>query len=227
MARAASEDDASPTTILRIAPARAAACVLLVFASSANAEVFCVKDPACPAGGIDKATLADAFQAANVDALEDTIRLGTGNYDILGLGSSKPVDIVGAGVNKTIITDTNNGTVLYLNNAESSVKGLTLLPTQPNSEGIRLVSGADATDVSIVAPDSAINTDGFIVEGPGSVVQTIARRGAKPRIITATVKSGRWSLRVRTLRRGTTRFTARGLASDGRTAKASRRVTLR
>ena len=165
-------------TILRIAPARAAACaaaacVLLVFASAADAEVFCVNDPACPAGGTAKDTLGAAFQAADVDSLEDTIRLGAGNYDILGLGSSKPVDIVGAGINKTIITDTNSGTVLYLSNAESSVTGLTLLPTQPSSEGIRLKSGADATDVSIVAPDSAINTDGFIVEGPGSVLQGI------------------------------------------------------
>ena len=42
-----------------------------------------------------------------------------------------------------------------------------------------------------------------------------------------TVKGGRWAVRVRALRRGTTRFTARALAGDGRTAKASRRVKLR
>ena len=170
--------DLSAMTILRIAPARvaaclAAACVVLVFASSADAAVFCVKDAACPAGGIDKGTIEDAFTAANADALEDIIRLGAGNYDVLGLGSSKPVDIVGAGINKTIITDTNNGTVVSLNNAESSVTGLTLLPTQPNSEGIRLKSGADATDVSIVGPESAINTKGFVIEGPGSILQGI------------------------------------------------------
>jgi len=56
---------------------------------------------------------------------------------------------------------------------------------------------------------------------------TIARHGAKPRTVAATVKNGRWSVRVRTLRRGTTKFTARALAGDGRTAKASRRVKLR
>ena len=145
----------------------------LFLASSAHAAVFCVNDPACPAGGIAKDTPKEAFQAADADLLEDTIRLGAGYYDVFGLGSSKPVDIVGAGINKTIITDTDQGTLFYLNNAESSVTGLTLLPTQPNSEGIRLKSGADATDVSVVAPESATNTDGFVVEGTGSVLQGI------------------------------------------------------
>jgi hypothetical protein len=56
---------------------------------------------------------------------------------------------------------------------------------------------------------------------------TIARRGAKPRTIKAAVKGGRWTLRIRTLRRGTTKFTARALATDGRAAQASRRVKLR
>ena len=163
----------SRLTPLRLAAALAGACLTLLLASSAHAAVFCVNDPACPAGGIAKDTPKEAFQAADADVLEDTIRLGAGYYDIFGLGSAKPVDIVGAGINKTIITDTDQGTALYLNNAESSVTGLTLLPTQPNSEGIRLKSGADATDVSVVGPESATNTDGFVVEGTGSVLQGI------------------------------------------------------
>ncbi|HEX6653961.1 MAG TPA: hypothetical protein VF072_14540 [Thermoleophilaceae bacterium] len=71
-------------TILRLAPARAAACVaaaavLLVLTSSAHAAVFCVNDSACPAGGVPKSTFKEAIDAANVDTLEDTVRLGEGN----------------------------------------------------------------------------------------------------------------------------------------------------
>jgi PKD repeat protein len=178
MAGAAWRGDLSAMTILRLAPARAAACIaaacfLLVMASSAHAAVFCVKDPACPAGGFALDTPEEAFQAADADWLEDTIRLGAADYTTFGFSTAKPVDIVGAGINKTIITDTDGGSVIKLDNAASSVTGLTALPIEPNSQGVLLNSGADATDVSVVAPDSTTGVHAFVVGAPGSVLQGI------------------------------------------------------
>jgi len=177
MAGISSPDDSQRMTILRIAPARLAACfaaaaALLVLASSADAAVFCVKDPACPAGGIAKDTPEQAFQAADADGLEDTIRLGAGNFDTLGFSTAKPVDVVGAGIDKTIVTDLDGGAVLQLDNASSSVMGLTALPVEKNSQGFRLFSGADGTDLSVVAPDSTTGVIGFVLSA-GSVLQGI------------------------------------------------------
>ena len=163
----------SRLTPLRAAAALAGACVTLFLASSAHAAVFCVNDPACPAGGIAKDSPKDAFQAADADVLDDTIRLGAGDYTTFGFSTQKPVDVVGAGINKTIITDTDGGAVLHLDNAASSVTGLTALPIESTTQGIRLGSGADATDVSVVAPDSATAVFGFLVQSPGSVLEGI------------------------------------------------------
>jgi PKD repeat protein len=165
-------------TILRLAPARAAACIavaaaLLVLTSSADAAVFCVKDPACPAGGFALDTPEEAFQAADADWVEDTIRLGAADYTTFGFSTQKPVDVVGAGITKTNITDTDGGPVLSLDNAESSVRGLTAVPIQKSAVGVRLNSGADATDVSVVAPDGTAGVFGFVVLGPGSELQGI------------------------------------------------------
>ena len=177
MARAAPPDDSPPMTILRLAPARAAVCivaatVVLMLASSAHAAVFCVKDAACPAGGFALDTPEQAFQAADADWLEDTIRLGAGDYTTFGFSTQKPVDIVGAGINKTIITDTDGGGVLTLDNAASSVTGVTALPVEKNSQGFLLFSGADGTDVSVVAPDSTTGVNAFVLSA-GSVLQSI------------------------------------------------------
>ena len=166
------------TTISRLLPAKAAACLttacaLLVLASSADAAVFCVDDPACPAGGVPKESPAAAMTAANADAIEDTVRIGPGSYDIAGIGGGNPVDIVGAGMDATKLTYTSDGIGVYLSNPASSVSHLTVRGTLPTTEGIRLKNGADATEVAVTGPDSATMTYGFVLEGSGSVLEGV------------------------------------------------------
>ena len=166
------------TTISRLLPAKAAACLttacaLLVLASSADAAVFCVDDPACPAGGEAKESIQAAMTAANADALADTVRIGPGSWNITGLGGSNPVEIVGAGMDATKLTLTEDGIGVYLADPASSLTGLTFHATLPKTEAIRLKNGADATDVAVTAPDSAIGTSGFVLEGSGSVLDGI------------------------------------------------------
>jgi hypothetical protein len=166
------------TTISRLLPAKAAACLttacaLLVLASSADAAVFCVDDPACPAGGVAKDSPAAAMTAANADAIEDTVRIGPGSYDIAGIGGSNPVHIVGAGMGATKLVYTDDSIGIFLGNPASSVSDLTLRATLADTEGIRLKNGADASEVAVTGPDSAIHTGGFVLEGSGSLLEGV------------------------------------------------------
>ncbi len=178
MVRRPRSGDLQGMTISRLLPAKAAACLttacaLLVLASSADAAVFCVDDPACPAGGVPKDSPAAAMTAANADAIEDTVRIGPGSYDIAGIGGGNPVDIVGAGMDATKLTYTSDGIGVYLSNPASSVKHLTVRATLPTTEGIRLKNGADATEVAVTGPDSATGTSGFVLEDSGSVLEGV------------------------------------------------------
>jgi len=57
---------------------------------------------------------------------------------------------------------------------------------------------------------------------------TVKRAGAKPRVVKATVRNGKWAVKVSGLKRGATTFTARGFAADGAGSKAvAKKVRLR
>ena len=149
--------------------ALAAAATVLVFAATANAVTFCVNEPACPAGGVPKDTPEAAVTAADKDSAFDTIRIGPGTYNTTGFGASMPVEIIGAGRDATKIVQTGAGTALWMGGSQfSSISKLSVRLTQTGSQGISLADGADATDVSVTAPDLLSQLYGFTVSNPGS-----------------------------------------------------------
>jgi hypothetical protein len=153
------------TTLAALA---AAAVTVLALAASANAATFCVNDPACPAGGVPKGTPEAAVTAANADAAFDTIRIGPGTYNTVALWPSQPVAIVGAGRDATKIVMTGPGPALMAAGSSSSVSKLSVRLTQSSSQGVALDDGADATDVSVTAPDPLTQLVGFMTWDPGT-----------------------------------------------------------
>ncbi|HEY1359768.1 MAG TPA: calcium-binding protein, partial [Thermoleophilaceae bacterium] len=135
---------------------------------------YCVHDPACPAGGIAKSTLQDAVETADMDPALDAVRIGPGNFTSPSVTADTPIHVIGAGMTRTRFTDSSAGSLLYfLNSAQSSVSDLSVNKPSNGDTVIRLAAGADATRVKVSAPDSAPNADGFILEDPGSVLQSV------------------------------------------------------
>jgi len=146
---------------------------VLAMAGTANADVYCVNDPACPAGGLPRSTPEAALADADYDVPHDTVRIGPGTYKTTGLSASMPVDIVGAGRAATTIVETDVGAAIHLQGASLSVSNLTVRIPEPGSQGITLALGADADNVEVEAPDSAANTLGVLLTDPGSVLEHV------------------------------------------------------
>lgn len=162
----------SPRLKLLVA-AFAALAIALALSATANASTYCVADPACPADGKPKPTPEAALLAADADVALDTVRIGPGTYNTLGLGASHPVELVGAGQDATRIVQMDAGPALrfYM---FSSVSKLSVHVTQPLSHGVDLVGGADASDIAVTAPDSAGQVIGISAEDAGSVMNHVS-----------------------------------------------------
>lgn len=95
--------------------------VLLSLAGSARAAgafVYCVSDPACPAGGIAQSGVQAAFNAADAlgSSSSATVDIGPGTFiaagsflDSSGNAGANPISVVGAGEGSTILTTTASG----------------------------------------------------------------------------------------------------------------------
>jgi hypothetical protein len=129
--------------------------VLLVLAAtfaataSASAATYCVHDPACPAGGVAKATLGQAIETTDEDAVPDTIRVGPGRFPMSNVSALKPVSIVGSGMGETEFEAKAGevGALMYLT-AGCRASDLTLRLTGNGEYGMRLSGGADAESTS-------------------------------------------------------------------------------
>jgi hypothetical protein len=156
-----------------LAAAFATLAITLALGATANAATYCVADPACPAGGVPKPTPEAALSAADADVALDTVRIGPGTYNTIGLGASHPVELVGAGKDATKIVQTDAGSALrfYM---FSSVSKLSVHVTQTLSHGVDLVGGADASDIAVTAPDSAGQVVGISAEDLGSVISNVS-----------------------------------------------------
>jgi len=158
-----------------VVAAFAAAVCLLALPAVASATVFCVHDPACPAGGVAKNALGDAIQAADLDQARDTVRIGPGTFPAGAYGADKPIDIVGAGRGATTLTGGNgpsNG-LIYVMDGTSSVSDLTVRLTANGQKGIRLMHGADARRVAVTGAHNLTAVDGIYTEEPDSDLQSI------------------------------------------------------
>jgi hypothetical protein len=161
----------------RLAALLAPVAVTLFAASTADAAVYCVDAPGCPAGSIPKASLQAAVTAANADAAKDTVRITPGTYSSPGVTASQPIEIVGAGESHTTINHSGaSGDLLYLLAPGSSVSDLAIGLTHDGQHGVRLAKGADAARVTVAGPSSLKPVSGIIAEDPDSDMRSITVR---------------------------------------------------
>jgi hypothetical protein len=150
-------------TARKLAIPLAAAAALLV-PSTAGATTFCVHSPTCVANGGtneggDAAALQKALDDAENLAGKDRVVIGASSfsrdggfsYDVGGLDN--PVQIDGAGSDKTVLKNLTSGQTLHVGGSGSSV-----------------------SDLKVVVAPSAVGTGLFIV-GPNTSAKGIAVRG--------------------------------------------------
>lgn len=140
-----------------------------------RATVYCVAEPSCPQGGLAAVSVKTAVAAANEDATPDTVRIGPGEFVSEKVTAGKEVNIVGAGRDATqIVADPTVSELLSLQgSAGSSVSNLGLRLTKSDALALRLGDGADASDISIVAPSSLTSMTGLFAEDAGTEVTRI------------------------------------------------------
>jgi hypothetical protein len=136
--------------------------------ASAVATTYCVQDPACEADGTNAPTIAAALTAAAGTGGLDRIEIGPGTFAEAGLVTAEgnPVEIVGAGVGRTVIASSGDSTALQLGDPDSSVSDLSIvLPALPNQMG--LSTGGTVRRVAVTAADGMTGT-GVWLWGAGS-----------------------------------------------------------
>jgi hypothetical protein len=145
------------------------------FAAPAGANTYCVNTPSCvSAGGVDSgsdgAALAAALSTAQANAGADRVEIGPGSYSNAGGfayngQATNPIEIVGAGSDKTMLTNTTTGTTLFLNAPNSSVTALGVV-TAPASNAV----GVSLAATQSMGSDLAVSDQAGTTSGRGAVV---------------------------------------------------------
>lgn len=169
----------APFSLLRrraVLAIAAAGCLLAFAPSLAHAADYCVHDDACAqqAGSITVDTLDDALGFTEIGPSADRIFLGPGTYTApttAGFSATQyPVEIIGAGTDKTELTGpTNTSPVLTVTNFSSVVSNLRIVVPAENDgfpkTGLSL--GGTAKGLLITdATSPATGTYGAVI-GPG------------------------------------------------------------
>ncbi len=148
----------------------------LLLAASASAATFCVNVPACAGGpGNNYATVGTALTAASGSPGTDRVEIASGSYTgPFTLGSTNPVDIVGVGATRPILTApaVNGSFVLTMNADGSSLKNVAItVPAADGNIGLRLDkwTSVDGVDVTGAGSTNAIGVD---VNGHNSSILT-------------------------------------------------------
>jgi hypothetical protein len=145
----------------------AVACAALALPSLAAAKDFCVNAPAgCAGTPVDSAGLSAALTGAQANGTADRFFLAPGTYAAAAFAyqSPEPVQVIGAGADRTVLTGTS-GSVLTLGGDESSeVSGVTLRPAAGAGSGLKLV-GARATGVVVDGTASPSMGAGVLLYG--------------------------------------------------------------
>jgi PKD domain-containing protein len=149
-------------------------CALPVFASaSASAATFCVHSPAgCV--GTTESTVANAITAAASSPGRDQIQIaGSHTYDEndLSVANGNPVDIVGVGSPRPVITRSTTGPLLEVDDTTSTVSNLGLsLPAGATSDTGLEMAGTAATGINVTAAGSASDSSGIDLVGNGTTL---------------------------------------------------------
>lgn len=124
--------------------------LLTAWTSAAGAATFCVSDPSCPAGGTLEPTVRAALADAARTAERDRVQIGPGTFTEDGLTANSPVDVVGAGSDRTtLIPNGGTTTTLAMTDASSTVTDLAIVvPAASGGVGLNVI-GATATRVTV------------------------------------------------------------------------------
>src|SRR4051812_12938149 len=151
--------------------ALALAILSLGAAAPASAVTYCVPGPSASCSGMPEATVASAINDANMTGSHDVIQIAAKPTpyveDLPQVNSGRPVDIVGAGSDQTVLSRLSQGdsqTTLMISDANSTVSNLGIeLPegsgggTGTAEIGLWLSSsgtpGAHATNVAVTSPN--------------------------------------------------------------------------
>ena len=148
---------------------------LLAVPAVASAQVYCVNEPACPVGGINEGSTAEALQKA-LDAAEtisgSTVIVGAGHYQLPGsegfsYDSPHPVTIDGAGEGSTVLTTGAKpaGPVLNLFDSPATVSGMTVeIPPGKDLLGINM-NAATLERIAVVGTGGEVLDEGVKMDG--------------------------------------------------------------
>jgi hypothetical protein len=147
------------------------AVAALALPALASAKDYCFGDiPGCTSNGYDESKLDLALAEAESNGTADRFFLAPPAQfnKPAGYQSSEPVEIIGAGRDKTVLSSDVAGAVLTLGgNKNSSVRGLTIKPVGSATVGLRL-AGSDAHDVAVDAASAPALLAGVIAsDGAG------------------------------------------------------------
>ncbi|MEA2482026.1 MAG: hypothetical protein QOJ07_3948, partial [Thermoleophilaceae bacterium] len=149
------------------------ATIAAVWAPGASADTFCVADPGCVAGGGSAAaSVPDAVTAAAGSAGRDRIQIGPGTFAGGYADVGNQVDIVGAGRDRTTLTQdpANPHDALAANDPSSTVRDLAIsIPAGDNNAG--LVIGGTAEHLTITGTGSGILQHGIDMVDGSAVVR--------------------------------------------------------
>jgi hypothetical protein len=158
-----------------------AAVAVAVPVAAADAQVYCVHDPSCPAGGVAKDTLTEALIASDADAAKDTVRLGPGVFASSAHLALNPVAIVGAGVGATEVDNYGPLTSgIYLHEPTSTVADLSVRLTKDQQVGVELWPGASAERVKVTAPHNLTQEQGFAASAGSDMQSVVVDLGDDP-----------------------------------------------
>jgi PKD domain len=212
------------TPMLRRMPAAMSMAMVLALllalglAAQAGATVYCVAEPACPAGGVNEGATANNLESA-LEHAHTHPNMGGPDVVLIGAGTfsrsegfeytGEPVVIKGAGAGQTTLTRTGKegSSAVFLNATESSEPTLSELrivtPATNDMTGLSLQAGK-AEGVTIESSPTASSSTGLsIAEGvfshgtihaPNST--GIDDRGGE--VLYSTVSGGGWAVQAST-----------------------------
>lgn len=145
----------------------------LAAARAAHATTWCVKDPACPAGGnSSQSTISGAVTAAATTG--DTVLIGPGTFLESISTAGKSIDFTGAGSARTIIQSPTPGSATFSAATGGTIRDLGITLPAGAGSGRGLFFNGTAERVAVTAPPGTTTGTGVIELGgtfdDGSVI---------------------------------------------------------
>jgi hypothetical protein len=190
----------------------------LVLAAQAGATIYCVAEPACPAGGVNEGVTANSIESA-LEHAHTHVNVGGPDVVLIGPGTfsrgegfeyvGEPVVIEGAGASATTLTrpgKTGSSTVFVnaMEGGEPTLSGLRIaVPPTEDMTGLDL-QGGRVEEVTIESPPAASTATGMSIDGgvfSHGTIHALNGTGIDDRggeVLYSTVSGGGWAVQVST-----------------------------